>query len=95
MCTLAIGTLSHLLQQAALDALCGATSAADLFVDRALVEAWKAAAVTLRHCCEVMWLRLASHFVMGMCAQCESIPARCWRPLQMHINKREAVQCRS
>jgi hypothetical protein len=60
--------LPHLLQQAALNALCGAISAVDLFIDRALVKAWKAAAVTLRHCCKVMWRRLASHLITKMCA---------------------------
>ena len=87
--------LHHLLQQAALDALCGATSAADLLGDRALLLAWKAAAVTLRHCCKVMWRRLALHLVTGMCPHCEGIPARCWHTLQKHNNRRNAMQCRS
>ena len=47
-------TVVHLLQQAALDAVCGATSAADLLGSGALPRAWQAAALALQWCCEVM-----------------------------------------
>jgi hypothetical protein len=46
--------LPHLAQQAALEALCGACSGEDLFIDRALFLAWKAAAVALKRCCTVI-----------------------------------------
>lgn len=46
--------LPHLLQQGALEALCGASSVAVLRIDGAMLEAWKAAAATLEHCCKVM-----------------------------------------
>ena len=44
----------HLLQQAALEAVCSATPAAQLLADHALLPAWRAAASTLRQCSEVM-----------------------------------------
>ena len=43
----------HLLQQAALEAVCGATPAAQLLAHDALLPAWRAAASTLRLCSEV------------------------------------------
>ena len=44
----------HFHQQAALEAVCGATHAAQLLADNVLLSAWRAAASTLRLCSEVM-----------------------------------------
>ena len=44
----------HFHQQAALEAVCGATPAAQLLADNVLLSAWRAAASTLRLCSEVM-----------------------------------------
>jgi hypothetical protein len=46
--------IHHLRQQAALEAICGATSAAQLLVHAALLPAWQAAAVTLQLCAKVI-----------------------------------------
>jgi hypothetical protein len=44
----------HVLQQAALEAVCGATPAVQLLADNALLPAWRAVASTLQRCSEVM-----------------------------------------
>ena len=46
--------------QAALDAVCGATSAAHLMAYDALLPAWNAAGATLQFCSKVMRLRVAA-----------------------------------
>ena len=50
----------HLLQQAALEAVCGATPAAQLLAHNALLPAWRAAASALQLCSEVVQCMLAT-----------------------------------
>jgi hypothetical protein len=52
-----LNTVDLIAHQAAMDAVCGATSAEELLAHNALLPAWKAAGSTLQYCCEVIGSR--------------------------------------